>query len=203
MNKALHQDYCIAKEVVREALMGNSDAKLFLSKSQQGLILIAIYEKFAGEIELQANTLSVENKSELAKDGKKISNRLKANANLLRYEIANSIRGVWKQKGEQKLPENEGVLRAVEIIKNPIKLQSTRENIITAYGDLARFFVQGLKSPAEKNEKKIVYSAKHTSPILNDMIPKDILLHYGLERKPDSVAFLLSYFEHRQGRGQK
>ena len=132
--QAIRQDAGVARQIIREAVQGNADAKYFVSQSQQALILIAMYEQIAKSIKTTANRLSLKGLSDLGIDGTLIANRLLANAKLLRYSIAESVRGAWSKKGEEPVPESKGILQAKEIVRSPFKLRSTKDDIRNYYG---------------------------------------------------------------------
>jgi hypothetical protein len=192
----LIQDKMIARELVREALDGNTAAKFFISQSQRALILIAIYELTANRILQTANHLSLKGQIELGIDGKMVANRLKANAKLLRYAITEGIRSAWSTKGEQLLLEGNGILQAKEIVSSPFRLRANKQDIQSFYQDDSRFFLPNM--PADDlMEKKILYQAKHTVPIFNETIPSSVLEHYGIISMKPHSSFFLNFFTQR------
>lgn len=193
----LQKDAGVSRQVVKEAIQGNPDAKFFVSQAQQALILIAMYEQIANSIKMTANKLSLKGLSDLAIDGNLVANRLVANAKLLRYSIAESIRGAWNDKGEIPIPESTGILQAKEIVKNPFRLKSTKDDIRTYYGDDSRFFLPNISSDMELLEKKLLYTAKHSSPMMNEMVPSEILNHFGINQMRNQSSFFHSYFLRR------
>ena len=194
--KYLSKDLRFASMVTKEALEGNPDAKYFLSQAQQGLILIALYEQIAKSIQDTATRLSLKGVTDLAIDGKLVANRLFANAKLLRYSIAERIRSGWLSKGEVPLPESKNVLQAKEVIKSPFRLRSTKDDIQTYYGEDARFFLPNVTSDIEASEKKILYYAKHTTPMLVEMVPPKIRSHFP-NGSVGTSPFFVSYFQSR------
>jgi hypothetical protein len=197
MKDLLQKDAGVSRQVVKEAIQGNPDAKFFISQVQQALMLIAMYEQIANSIKQTANRLSLKGLSDLAIDGNLVANRLIANAKLMRYSIAESIRGSWNDKGETAIPESKGVLQAKEIVKSPFRLKSTKDDIRAYYGDDARFFLPNISSDMEILEKKVLYTAKHSSPMMNEMVPNEILNHFGINQMRNHTSFFYSYFLRR------
>ena len=195
--KLLEKDAGVARKIVKESMEGNTDAKFFISQVQQALVLIAMYEQIAKSIKATSNRLGLKGLADLAVDGNLVGNRLLANAKLLRYSIAESIRGSWNDEGEESIPESKGILQAKEIVKSPFRLRSTKQDIRTYYDEDARFFLPNISSDLELLEKRILYTAKHTSPMLIDMVPTEILKHYSLLKSNPNSAFFYRYFLRR------
>jgi len=195
-SNALHQDFLIVKKIVQEGLRGNPDAKHFISQAQQGLVLIAIYENNANNIEKISNQLALDGKQKLALDGKQIANRLIANAKILRYEIASSVRLAWNGKGETPIPETDGVVSSFDIVKSAFPLRSSATEISDAYRDLSRFFLKNKGSTRDKSEKQIIFTAKNYTPIPNKMVKKEILMYLNIKENP-TASFLMSWFKIR------
>ena len=196
MNQDLIQDKIVARELVKEALDGNSDAKFFISQSQRALILIAIYETTANRILESANKLSLKGQIDIGIDGKMVANRLKANAKLLRYSIVEAVRNAWKNKGEKLIPEAKGILQAKEIVSSPFRLRSSKQDIQNAYEDDARFFLPNMPTD-DLMEKKTLYQARHSVPIMNETIPSSVLQHYGIITMKPHSSFFLNFFSQR------
>ena len=196
MNQDLIQDKIVARELVKEALDGNSDAKFFISQSQRALILIAIYETTANRILESANKLSLKGQIDIGIDGKMVANRLKANAKLLRYSIVEAVRNAWKNKGEKLIPEAKGILQAKEIVSSPFRLRSSKQDIQNAYDDDARFFLPNMPTD-DLMEKKTLYQARHSVPIMNETIPSSVLQHYGIITMKPHSSFFLNFFSQR------
>ena len=193
----LQKDAGVARQIVKESIAGNSDAKFFVSQVQQALVLIAMYEQIAKSIKETSNKVALKGLSDLAVDGNLVGNRLLANAKLLRYSIAESVRGSWNDQGEKSIPESKGILQAKEIVKSPFRLRSTKQDIRTYYGEDARFFLPNVSSDIDLLEKRVLYTAKHTSPMLIDMVPTEILHHYNLSSSSPNSSFFYRYFLRR------
>ena len=89
---ALMKDRNVTKEIIVEALQGNKEARYFISRAQQALVMSALYEIIANRIEKTANRLSLNGLPDLGRDGILVANRLRANSNLLRYSLADLLR---------------------------------------------------------------------------------------------------------------
>ena len=195
----LFRDERVVREVVAEAGQGNSQAKQFVGLSQQGLALVAMYEQVGRSIQEQSDRLAMAGNIQLAKDGAVIANRLFSNANLLKYSICESVRGVWQRRGEDGLPEAKGILSAKEIVYTPIRLRSSQHEIQQGYRENARFFIPDLASDmaSELFEKQTIFKMRHTTPITISLDPTQILRHYGLKGRPQS-SFLIEWFKNRK-----
>lgn len=189
------QDKLIAREIVKEAMQGNNDAKHFLSQSQRALILIALYETTADRILKASNNFALKGMIELSVDGKMVANRLKANAKVLRFSIVEAIRDTWSTKGETPTPETDGVLQAKEIISSPFRLRSSKTDLHDFFGPDSRFFLG--QSGDDVFEKKVLYQAKNNIPLVIDVIPSSILGYYGMEGSKPNASFFLKFFTQR------
>lgn len=189
------QDKIIAREIVKEAMQGNADAKHFISQSQRALILIALYETTAERILKVSNSLALRGMIDLSVDGKMVANRLKANAKILRFSITEAVRDTWSSKGELATPETNGVLQAKEIISSSFRLRSNKTDLNNFFGPDARFFLG--QSGDDILEKKILYQAKNNIPMMIDIIPSSILGYYGMEGSKPHSSFFLKFFTQR------
>jgi hypothetical protein len=194
----LFRDERVIREVISEALQGNSDAKQFVGLSQQGLALVAMYEQVGQSIQDQSDGLAMAGNIQLAKDGAIIANRLFSNAKLLKYSICESVRGAWQNKGEKPIPESKGVLSAKEVVYTPIRLRSSQSEIEQGYRQNARFFMPDLSSDvaSELFEKETIFKMRHTTPIIISLVPTEILRHYDMKGRPQQ-SFLIEWFKNR------
>ena len=190
------KDRNVIKEIIVEALQGNRDARFFVSRSQQALVMSSLYDIIADRIEQTANRLSMNGLPDLARDGIIVANRLKANAKLLRYSLADRVRSAWSGRGEAPIPEAKSILQATAIVKEELRFKSAKDEIQTYFLDDSRFFLPSIKSDLEREEKKVLFHARHNSPIMNSGLPEGILLKLGILGNP-SDAFILSYFSER------
>ena len=190
------KDRNVIKEIIVEALQGNRDARFCVSRSQQALVMSSLYDIIADRIEQTANRLSMNGLPDLARDGIIVANRLRANAKLLRYSLADRVRAAWSGRGEEPIPESKSVLQATTIVKEDLRFRSSKDEIQTYYLDDARFFLPSIKSDLEREEKRVLFHARHNAPIMNSGLPEDIRMKLGIFSKP-SDAFILSYFSER------
>lgn len=189
------QDKIVAKEIVKEAMQGNADARFFLSQSQRALILIALYNLTANRILKISDNLALKGMIDLSVDGKMVANRLKANAKILQFSIAEAIRDSWSKKGEKPTPETNGILQAKEIISSPFRLRSNKTDLKNFFGEDARFFLG--QSGDDLLEKKLLYQAKNNIPMMIDLLPISILGYYGMEGSKPHSSFFLKFFTNR------
>ena len=190
------KDRNVAKEVILEALQGNKEARYFISRAQQALVMSALYEIVAPRIENTANRLALNGLPDRARDGILVATRLKANAKLLRYSLADRIRSAWSDKGEEPIPEAKTIFQSTAIVKDELRLRSRKDELKTYYQDDARFFLPSIKSDLEREEKRVLFHARHNAPIMNNGLPEGIVARLGITGQPVD-AFLLSYFSQR------
>lgn len=192
----LAKDYLAAKEVVRESLSGNPDASIFLAKAQKNLLLYAIISGYSNKIRIISNDLSVSGNLILSQDGKSIAKILKAQADMIIYSIASRMRDSWSTSGENDIPESRNVLIAQKILGTPYSIKSSNEDLQKHYGDLSRFLTGKSSEKIVKKEKKLLFKAKTSIPLICDFVPKKVLDVLQIEGVGTKSVFL-SYFKKR------
>lgn len=192
----LAQDYVAAKTIVAESLDGNSDASIFLAKAQKNLLLAAILKGYANKINQIANDLSIDGKIKSSNDGKSISRTLSAQADLILHSICARVRDSWSGLGENPIPESKTVLNAQRIVGTPTKILSKRSDLIKDYGELSRFMTGETFDTLVRKEKKLLFKAKTSLPIICDLVPEKVLNVLQIKGKGTSSVFL-NYFQSR------
>ena len=192
----LLNDYKAAKKLVTESLAGNPDAYLFLSRAQRNLVLSALLKCYAQKIQARANDLSLQGKTALAMDGSTVSARLLADSDLIRFSVLSAIRDGWSSRGEEEIPEGRNILTSKKLAESPLRLNSNKDNILKNYSTLSRFFIPSRDSVDEKREKKLLFLAKNSVPLMSESIPKKIRMTLATESNPTESIFLC-YFRQR------
>jgi len=192
----LAQDYIAAKTIVAESLAGNSDASIFLAKAQKNLLLAALLKGYANKINEMANDLSIEGKIKTSNDGKAISKTLYAQADLILHGICARVRDSWSGLGENPIPESKTILNSQRVIGTPTKILSTKSELIRDYGDLSRFMTGENYDTLVRKEKKLLFKAKTSLPIICDFVPEKVLSVLQIKGKGTSSVFL-NYFSSR------
>jgi hypothetical protein len=193
----LQKDYLVAKEIVKESIKGNSDASIFLAKAQKNLILCCLLRGYANKISQLADQLSVDGRLALARDGRQVSQSLKAQADLILYSIASRIRDSWKNNGENPIPEDKTVLLSQRIASSPIKVISSNKELREGYGALSRFMnFDAANSKLVSKEKKLLFKAKTSVPLICEIVPKKVLDCLKIDGAGTKSVFLC-YFKNR------
>ena len=186
----LQKDYLVAKEIVRESIKGNPDASIFLSKAQKNLILCCLLRGYSKKISQLSDDLSVDGKLGLARDGKQISQSLAAQADLILYSICSRIRDSWSGSGEERVPEDKTVLRAKEILSLPVKIISSDKDLVKSYGPLSRFMTGTSDEKLVRKEKKLLFTAKTSVPLICDLVPDKVLQSLNIEAQGTKAVIL-------------
>ena len=192
----LKKDYLTAKEIVRESIKGNPDASIFLSKAQKNLILSALLRGYSKKISQLSDDMSVEGQLGLARDGKQVSQSLAAQADLILYSICSRVRDSWKGTGEERVPEDKTVLRSKEILSLPVKIISSDKKLQKAYGPLSRFMTGKTEETLARKEKKLLFKAKTSVPLICDLVPDKVLESLNIESQGTKSVFLC-FFKNR------
>ena len=192
----LAQDYIAAKTIVAESLAGNSDASIFLAKAQKNLLLAALLKGYANKINEIANDLSIEGKMKTSNDGKSVSKTLLAQSDLILHSICSRIRDSWSGLGETPIPESKTILNSQRIVGTPTKILSTKPELVRDYGELSRFMTGDNFDALVRKEKKLLFKAKTSLPIICDFVPEKVLSVLQIKGKGTSSVFL-NYFSSR------
>lgn len=192
----LQRDYLTAKEIVRESIKGNPDASIFLSKAQKNLILCCLLRGYSKKIAQLADEQSVNGRLGLARDGKQVSQSLAAQADLILYSICSRVRDSWNGVGEERIPEDKTVLRSREVLSVPVKIISSDQDLTKAYGPLSRFMTGSSDEQLVRKEKKLLFKAKTSVPLICDLVPEKVLQSLNIESQGTKAVFLC-FFKNR------
>lgn len=190
-------DYSAAKQIVKETLVGNSDASIFLALAQKNLLLMAILRGYGNKIREISNQAAIEGHLQASKDGKSIANILIAQSDAIAYSIASRVRDSWSSRGEEELPEGKRVLYSQKILGSPVKVSCSQEDLRAIYGDLSRFFTGENPSGILKKEKKLLFKAKTSLPLICDFVPSKVLDVLQIKNVPGTKSVFLTYFRNR------
>ena len=189
----LAQDYNAAKTIVAESLQGNPDASIFLAKAQKNLLLASLLRGYANKINEISNDLAIEGKIKSSSDGKLISKSLEAQSDLILHSICSRVRDSWSGLGENPIPESKTVLNAQRVAGTPVRVLSKKNDLLRDYGDLSRFMTGEKNDILARKEKKLLFKAKTSLPIICDYVPEKVLNVLQIKGKGTSSVFL-NYF---------
>jgi len=192
----LKKDYLIARDIVRESISGNVDASIFLSKAQKNLILYCLLNGYSKKISQIADDLSIDGQLVLARDGKQVSKSLAAQSDLILYSICSRVRDSWNGTGEERIPEDKTVLTSKDVLSLPIKIVSSAPELVEAYGPLSRFMTGYASQKLVKKEKKLLFKAKTSVPLICDIVPQKVLDSLQIKGSSTESVFLC-FFKNR------